>query len=532
MSSGQSGRTAGLPVSERTISSETCTVETVHGRVRGAHADGTRIFRGIRYGESTAGANRFRPPLPPECWAGIRDALHWGPSAPQVPVSPAADPAMGWYSDIREVSEDCLFLNVFTPGCDGGGRPVMVWLHGGGWMNYACTARGLGGGGLALAQDVVVVSVNHRLGAFGYLDLGQDDPDFADAGNVGLLDLVAALNWVRDNIAMFGGDPRNVTIFGQSGGGAKVAALLALPAATGLYHKAIIQSSSGGLRIAGKVEAAHNARVLARTLGLPAPEGRALQAVPVDRLLDALAIHPGVFLPVVDGRHFHRDPFDPDAPGPGAEVPLIVGCTETEITLHLRSDLRNFHLGMPEVRDRLKRFLSAEDPDMDRILDAYRDLHPRASASDLLIAIGTDQLFKRNTYRMGALHGSKSRAPTHAYLFAQYSPVMNGYLRAPHCCDVPFILGTTDAAAGLVGSGAEVSAVSTMMMATWAAFARTGSPANDHLPEWRPYSDADRPVMVLNADPELRPDPGREARATLDALPCYEYHTSRLLLTR
>ena len=249
--------------------------ETTNGKVRGMLLDGVAVFRGVRYGASTAGANRFLPPQPAAPWAGIRDATDWSCSAPQLTKPTYADPFYAWYAAIRDMSEDCLFLNVFTPGLDNGRRPVMVWLHGGGWGNFASSAPGFDGTNLARAQDVVVVSMNHRLNVFGFLQLDKSHERFADSGSAGVLDLVMALRWVRDNAATFGGDPANVTIFGQSGGAAKTAALLAMPAAKGLFHKAIVQSTSGGLRIAGREEAARMAADLGKAMELNALRRRA-----------------------------------------------------------------------------------------------------------------------------------------------------------------------------------------------------------------------------------------------------------------
>src|SRR6516165_6182733 len=212
-------------------SSQQPVVETANGKVRGFTDNGVRVFRGVRYADTTAGDNRFLPPQPPKKWADIQDALIWGASAPQLPVPENTDAFYSWYSAIQPISEDCLFLNVFTPGTDDTGRPVMVWIHGGGWREFSGTAPGFDGTNLARAQDVVVVTVNHRLNLFGYLQLEGSDERFLDAGNAGLLDLVMALSWVRHNIVAFGGDPDNVTIFGESGGASKIAAILAMRAA-------------------------------------------------------------------------------------------------------------------------------------------------------------------------------------------------------------------------------------------------------------------------------------------------------------
>ena len=287
-------------------------VETTHGKLRGARQEnGVLAFKGVRYGETTGGANRFLPPVPVMPWAGIRDATRFGASAPQ--VASLQEKLAAWYGTIEPINEDCLFLNVFTPSIGHGRRPVMVWLHGGAWANCAGTAPGFDGTHLARGGDVVVVTINHRLNVFGYINLGDKDPRFADAGNAGVLDMVAALRWVRDNATAFGGDPGNVTIFGQSGGAAKVTALMGLPAAKGLFHKAIAQSCSGGLRLDGVEESSRQAHDLAAALGTGV-SGSALQAVPMDRLIEGMKKVPDPFRPVLDTRNFPRDPFGPAAP--------------------------------------------------------------------------------------------------------------------------------------------------------------------------------------------------------------------------
>lgn len=500
--------------------------DTPGGRVRGAARQGAQAFLGIPYGASTAGEGRFCPPRPAAPWAGTREAVTHGPSAPQLPNADYADAIMSWYGAIRDLSEDCLRLNVFTPACDTARRPVMVWLHGGGWTQFASTAPGFDGAALAAAGDVVVVSLNHRLGVFGFLRLEDEDPRFADSGNAGMLDIVLALEWVRDTISGFGGDPGNVTIFGQSGGGAKVAALMAMPAARGLFHKAIVQSSSGSRRITGPEEAARNARDLARALGLERATGAAMQALPMERILRATTQVPGVFRPVIDGRSFAGDQWFPGAPETARGIPLMAGCTATEAAAYMRFDARNADISEESLRLRLGRFLGT-GPDLTlRLIAAYREGMQGATPTQILIAAATDQLFCRNTYAIARLQ-AETGAPAYAYRFARPVAAGGGWLGAPHSAELPFIFGTTDAAALFVGTGPDIAPMTRMMMATWAAFARNGSPANPALPEWRPYGAPDRPVMVLAAEPALRPDPGAGARAALEVLPIYEYGTSR-----
>ncbi len=496
-------------------------VETSGGRVRGIEVDGVRVFRGLPYAASTAGVGRFRPPAPVVPWVGTREAADFGPSAPQVPALP--DPLFDWYGAIEPTSEDCLSLNVVTPGTDDARRPVLMWIHGGAWAGGAGSAPGWDGTRLARDGDVVVVTVNHRLTAFGYLALDPDDERFADAGNAGLLDLVAALRWVRENAEAFGGDPDCVTIAGQSGGAAKVSALMAMPAAGGLFHRAVAQSCSGSLRVAEPDEGHRMAFGLARQLGLSRADGPALQAVPMERMVGALAGTTRSFRPVLDGRTLVRHPFDPSAPTMSSDVPLLIGTAADESTLFLAADMRNFSLDLGQVRRRLTRFLGVGPAHTDRILEAYRGDRATASPSDLLAAVTTDQHYTRNTLKQAALQADTASAPTYAYRFDWRTPVRGGVLGTPHTAEVPFVHGTTEAAAGLIGREPDLEPMTRTVMATWVAFARTGDPNNPHLPSWPRYDSTGRSTMLLDLESSVAHDPGGAARSALDDVPPFEY---------
>jgi para-nitrobenzyl esterase len=514
------GMSAGLGSGGRAQASEQV-VETAHGQVRGTSENGVEAFRGIPYAASTAGSNRFLAPQPVEPWPGVREATRFGRSAPQGMAR--ADALTSWYFDLEPVGEDCLSLNVFTPRASASARrPVMVWIHGGNWAVCAGSAPGFDGSNLAKLGDVVVVTVNHRLNLFGYLRLEDGDERFADAGNAGVLDLVAALRWVRDNAAAFGGDPGNVTIFGQSGGGAKVSALMAAPAAWGLFHKVIAQSCSGSLRLATEEEGAALAHGLAAQLGVPGAIGEALQAVPMERLVAALVAVPRAYRPVLDGRSFTRHPFDPDAPALSAGIPFMAGNAADETRLTMATDRKNFSLDFNEVRRRVGRFLQIDAAEVDRILDAYRDADPDGTPSDMLAAVTTDFMYRRNTTREATLQAAIG-APTYAYVFNWRTPVWDGLLRTPHTLEVPFVFGTGLAAAGLVGTGPEIAKLTKTMIATWSAFAHTGDPNNPLLPPWPRYDAKDHSTMMLDVASRVERDPGGQARALLDGLPFFEY---------
>ncbi|OZI31019.1 hypothetical protein CAL29_24025 [Bordetella genomosp. 10] len=497
-------------------------VETAHGSLQGSRRGDVAIFKGIRYGAPTGGGNRFRPPQPVAAWSGVRAATVFGPSAPQAPTAP--DALRSWYFDIEPVSEDCLFLNVFTAALGSRKpRPVMVWLHGGSWAACAGTAPGFDGTNLACLGDVVVVTVNHRLNVFGYLALPELGPEFADSGNAGVLDMGAALCWVRDNIAAFGGDPDNVTIFGQSGGAAKVAALMNAPAMRGLFHKAIIQSCSGGLRLVEPGQAARTTAALAARLGIDKADAGAWQSVPMNTLIAATRSSANAYRPVLDSRTFTVHPYDPVATPVSPRIPLLVGNTTTESTFFLAADRNNFTIEMAEVTARVARFLNITPENGQHIVDVYRSLlPPDRNAFHVLAQIVTDYMYRRNTMRIACLK-ARQAGPVYAYVFDWKTPVLGGILLSPHTSEVPFVFGTTAQAAGMVGNGADLPRITHTVMSAWASFAHTGRPASTTLPAWAAYTEQAGLAMVINDRSRVAEDPDGAQRHVFDELPFFDY---------
>jgi para-nitrobenzyl esterase len=500
---------------------ESPVIETALGKLRGATVDGVNIFKGVHYAQ----AARFRPPQPVAAWPGIRDALALGPSTPQ-PKRAAEVPWWDWITGRQPQSEDCLVLNVFAPTSASGRKlPVMFYLHGGGFTTGSASAPGVDGTELARRGDVVVVSINHRLNLFGFLYLAElAGPDYADSGNVGMLDCVAALQWVRQNISAFGGDPDNVTIFGQSGGASKVAVLMAAPAAHGLFHKAIIQSASSLIRMVMPEAATASAKALCDAVGATANK---LRDVPVDALLAARltvvakAGGSDPWRPVMDGRFLPTHPFDPAAPALSKQLPLIIGTADTEQTFFLGASDRNFSLQRGEAIARIARFIGVADGEAARLYENYRASHISASPSEIMAYVMSDQMYRRNDTLAADLRARQGGAPTYSYVITWRSPAMGGKLMSPHTVCIPFVFGTLGAAAPMIGSGAAQAALSAKMMGAWTSFARSGVPTASGLPAWTPYNADTRPTMVFDDDCRVENDPRQADRLALARYPLY-----------
>jgi len=495
-------------------------VEIASGKLRGAVAGGIHAFKGIPYGAATGGANRFRPPQPVAPWAGTRDALDYRGRAPQSPAQAKRRSEMDGILgplDTTPETEDCLSLNVWTPGLDGK-RPVMVWLHGGAFAYGSGNRAVTEGANLARRGDVVVVSVNHRLNICGYLHLEDiGGARFAGSGNAGSLDMIAALEWIRDNIARFGGDPACVTIFGESGGGGKVSALLVMPAAKGLFHRAAIQSGAA-VRFTTRERANALADAVAKRLGgvdkladvplaallgaiIPASKAAGARAYP---LLDRYD-----FGPVVDGTVVAQHPAEPSTSPLGDAVPLMIGGTAREASLFLDDDAV-WHRTLTEEQLR-ERVAAVAGPDTAAALALYSERMPGTSPADRLIAALTGSNFSVRTWLYAERRAARGGAPIYHYSLEWASPFAGGRMGAHHAMDLPFVFDTTEVPLSTKGAdGAPELAAA--MSASWAAFARTGSPANPAIPAWPAYTPATRATMLFDARCRAVDDPLREAR--------------------
>ena len=482
--------------------------DTTYGKLRGRTDQGIHVFRGVPYGADTSGKNRFMPPRKPASWQGVRDALEWGHVAPQPLPNGNYDytRAVQWATQPGGRGEDCLVLNVWTPGLnDGGKRAVLFSIHGGGYTSGTSHNPVFDGRALARMGNVVVVTVNHRLGALGFLHLGEIAPEFAQSSVAGLMDLVAALQWVHDNIGSFGGDPGRVMIFGQSGGGSKVCHLMAMPSAKGLFHRAAAQSGAA-LRSGSRANAATTAERLITQLGLPKSRFRELQEAPYEMIVGAQAAVSGQFGPIVDGAVVPRDPFDPDAPPVSADVPLMAGSNLHDSGLN-RTD---FSIDDAAAQEQIKTTMGA---DTARIWAAYRGADPKATAAQLLARISSDQGIRTNTRTLIERKALLGGAPAFLYLLTWPAPFMGGRYGSVHGTDVPLIFHNPELWPLTAGSP-EGRVVADRMAGAFVAFAKTGSPGTPELP-WAAYNSNSKPTMLFDVQSGVKNDPDRDLMSLL-----------------
>jgi len=491
-------------------SSENLNVQTTSGIISGYLDRGVYTYKGVPYAQ----AERFMAPEPVRHWEGVRSCCAYGPVSPQAERRGwASDKQAFWFDwDDGHSGEDCLRLNIWSKGVGGSAsRPVMVWLHGGGYeAGSSQELPAYDGWALADKGDVVLVSINHRLNVLGFLDLSAYGEHYAASGNAGMLDIVAALGWIHDNIARFGGNPDNVTIFGQSGGGGKVSTLMAMPSAKGLFHKAIVESGSMG-RV---MESKYSRRIGAVTieeLGIKPNELGKLQNVPYAQLLEAggraikrvkteVAAEEGTkpFIfgwgPTVDGQYIPSQPFVDGAPEQSADIPMIIGTTANEFLLmaYLKPNLRT--PSIDSVRSELETIYGARTDDF---IAAYAKAYPNYSSRDLF---DVDIMFRMMAVAQADLKVAQNRGKVYMYLFNWESPVFNGEFRASHCIELPFVFNNVGRCRQMTGSTPEAYELADKVSSAWIAFARNGSPATEKLPEWVPYDSERRATMILGND--------------------------------
>jgi len=517
-------------------SAETAIVETGSGKVAGYIRKGIFTFKGIPYAATAEGAARFQPPAKRAPWTGVRSSRHYGYVAPQASRA-------GWANDEESFlftwddgiqNEDCLHLNVWTPKINSGGkRPVMVWLHGGGY------AAGSGqellsydGESLARRGDVVVVSLNHRLNVLGYLDLSKYGDKYAASANVGMLDIVAALEWIRDNIAAFGGDSGSVTIFGQSGGGGKVSVLMGMPAAKGLFHRAIVESGST-LKVRTQESSQKLADLIVTELGLTPTTIDQIQTLPYAQLLkastDVMRKHNpaptgGVpnfrrmadmlgLSPTLDDKILPAHPFDPQASALSADVPMIIGTTLNEFVSGINHPEVEL-MTDAELETRVRGMFADQTP---QILAAFRERTPHAKPFDLWSHIAASTV-RENAIKQSKAKAALGKAPAYLYWFTWQTPVLDGRPRAFHCSEIAFVFNNTDRCENMTGGGPDARALGAKMSDAWIHFARTGNPSHPGIPTWKSFAADTVPTMIFDNKVELAMNPdGGEQKSIAEA---------------
>ncbi|MGD8809528.1 MAG: carboxylesterase family protein, partial [Gammaproteobacteria bacterium] len=487
------------------------------GRVRGLIKNGIHQFWCVPYGAPTGGMNRFMPPQAPEPWSGVRDHFEIRYSAPTRPGDAEPAPVVAALNRFSPQSEDCLSVNVFTPGLDNKERPVMVWMHGGGFRTGAGNFLLYDGTNLAKKEDVVVVAVNHRLNLYGFLHLADiGGRKWEQSTNVGMQDLVAALEWVRDNIEEFGGDPQRVTIFGQSGGGGKTTTLMAMPSAEGLVHRCIAQS---GFAFNGQPAdvASEQTELFLHKLGIRTNQLDRLQEMSLEEMQAALYSDPAIpglaLGPVIDGEVIPRDQWDPTAPSYALNVPIIVGSTETE----------NGWVGPPpydlsdaDMRERFRtRLTNGDAAEADRLIALYRRIHPGMRNQMLWLTAESDNTRRRDAQLIARLKHEQGGAPAYLYFFDWYSPVHDDRMGSYHTLDIPFVFYNMDIGASMTGAKQARYELAHIMSAAWAAFARTGDPNHSYMPHWPTFDPATYPTMMFGDQVRVKSDPNRETREAL-----------------
>ncbi|MDB6060890.1 MAG: hypothetical protein JWM78_993 [Verrucomicrobiaceae bacterium] len=482
------------------------TVALSSGLIEGFLDRGALVFLGIPYGASTADEFRFQPPRPALPWSGVRKANAFGPKCPQPPLPlPPGFRDLILFADLPQ-SEDCLNLNVWTAAAEvKTPRPVVVWLHGGAFTSGTGAEPDYDGANLATRNDVVVVTLNHRLNVFGFLDLSQSGIDaFSKSANAGMLDIVLALEWIKNNIAQFGGDPANVTVFGQSGGGVKVSTLLSMPAAQRLFQKAVVQSAHL-LDISTVAHSAEISKDVLKKLEITAQNVAALQALSVEQLLQATA--DVQFTPTVDGTVVIAQPM---AASLHLDVPVIIGWTADEMTVFLLPDPHFAHIDEAALRARVAEMVGAERADA--AIANYREKAPDDSPGYLLASFLTDQVFMRNALTLADRKLKQGGAAVFLYRLDWRSPVLAGALRATHGIDMAMWFDNCERKSSLINSDSEAIALGKYLSGALVAFAHTGKPNSSALPSWPAYTHQDRQTLIFDITPQVISDPMQQSR--------------------
>jgi para-nitrobenzyl esterase len=510
---------------------EVAVTQTASGKVRGYIHNGIYIYKGIPY----AKANRFEVPQKPDPWDGIRSSMTYGPVCPLLtPTTRVTDEnEFIFHHDWGYTNEDCLRLNIWTPAVnDARKRPVMFWIHGGGYTaGSSQELPSYDGESISRKGDVVLVSVNHRLNILGFLDLSEYGEKYKASANVSFLDLVAALQWVKENISNFGGDPNNVTIFGQSGGGGKVSTLMSAPMATGLFHKAIVQSGVWSDFQDQAISKRIGSAVLNES-GLIPSQVDSIQKVPYDKLAAAGAkalqkvreqltaegkpVGPGLRFgwgPTIDGMFLQHNMTDPQALALSSDVPLIIGSTKNEFMQSLRNpELR--HGNEEKVREHLK---TQWGDKTEAYIAAVKKAYPNNTRPNDLVDI--DGFFRRGMVAQANAKSSKSNAPVYMYLFTWQSPVMNGDYKAIHCMEIPFVMNNIARCEEMTGGGKEAYALADKVSQAWINFARSGNPNHKGLPSWPAYDSATGATMMFDNVSVIRNHPDKELLEIVSTTP-------------
>jgi len=499
-------------------------VNTKSGKVEGYFKDDLYVYKGIPYTAPPVGDLRWMPPQPVKPWDGVRMAKEFGPIAPQNAM--IGGPIM----QVEQAQdEDCLFLNIWTPGLDNEKRPVMVWIHGGAFTIGSGSDPMYDNPSLASRGNIVLVTINYRLGMLGFLNLKEATGGKIPAtGNEGLLDQVAALKWVKENIAAFGGDPANVTVFGESAGGMSIGCLLGMPAAKGYFHKTILESGVGSTAVPLD-QAVDTAKEFLKLMGIKSDDVKALRALTVPQLLEVeMKLRVGVAgpgeaskitatTPVIDGEVIPDIPTTVVKNGAMKDVPLLIGTNLEEWKLFAMMQPGIDKIDDAEVANRLKIFIAAEH--VKELMDIYRSAREKrgvpATPADLLSAIQTDLMFRMPALQLVEAQRSNNTS-VYNYLFTWKSPVMGGIMGACHALEIGFVFGGYDDM--FCGSGPDADKLSECIQEAWIAFARTGDPSCKAIGKWNPYGDR-RMTMILDKDCHVEEAPYEEERRAWDIMP-------------